>query len=70
MKESRSNFKVVVIALSVAAVICLTLSALVKEDTLAGIFKILGWVLLGVAFIQLIVFKLNPALFNNKKQLK
>lgn len=66
MKEARSNFKVIVIVLSVAAVICLTLSGLLKEGTLAGIFKILGWVLLGVAFIQLIVFKLNPALFKNK----
>ncbi len=70
MKEASSNFKVIAIVLSTAAVACWIISKMLKEEQAAGIFKIMGFAFLTATVIQVIVFSLYPALFKNKKQVK
>lgn len=70
MKDARLNFKLIAIMLSVATVICLVLSKLVKGEEIAGVFRIAGLIFLSTTIIQVVIFGLYPALYKNKRQVK
>ena len=70
IRNARSNFKVVMMVLLMAAVTCLVLSKYIQGRETAGMFRITGLVFLVAAILQLVAFVIYTALYKNKRQVK